>query len=188
MVAGVDEAGRGPLAGAVMAAAVVLSPERPIAGLADSKRLSPSRRAELARLIKARAAAWALASASVDEIQRLNILHASLLAMRRAVKGLRPSPRLVLVDGRHLPELPMAAKAIVRGDASEPAISAASILAKEARDAYMLELDDRYPGYDFARHKGYPTRAHLQALRRLGPCQAHRREFAPVAEILRRGK
>lgn len=184
IVAGVDEAGRGPLAGPVMAAAVVLDPRRPIEGLADSKRLSPDRREALARAIRAQALAWAVACAEVEEIDSINILSASLLAMQRAVAGLALEPSLVLVDGNRAPDLPCQVRAIVKGDASVPAISAASILAKVARDKLMGEMDRRYPGYGFARHKGYPTPAHLEALKRLGPSPIHRRSFAPVKAVL----
>ncbi len=184
IVAGVDEAGRGPLAGPVVAAAVVLDPARPIAGLADSKTLAPQRREALAGEIRARAWAWAIAQAEVDEIDRINILQASLLAMQRAVAGLKLEPELVLVDGNRAPALPCAVRTIVKGDVLEPAISAASILAKVTRDALMREMDCRYPGYGFARHKGYPTPEHLEALRRLGPCPLHRRSFAPVMAVL----
>lgn len=183
-VAGVDEAGRGPLAGPVLAAAVVLDPRRPIAGLDDSKRLSAARREALAALIRERALAWALGRAEVEEIDRLNILVASLLAMRRAVEALAQPPSLVLVDGQHCPPLGCPSRAVVGGDREVPAISAASILAKVARDAEMCELESRFPGYGFALHKGYPTPAHLAALRALGACPVHRRSFAPVAACL----
>ncbi|MBL8259828.1 MAG: ribonuclease HII [Candidatus Competibacteraceae bacterium] len=183
LIAGVDEAGRGPLAGPVTAAAVILDPARPIAGLADSKRLSPIRRERLADEIREKALAWALGWADVAEIDRLNILHAALLAMRRAVCGLGVAPDRALIDGNRCPALPCASRAIVRGDATVPAISAASILAKVARDAAMRELHQRYPQYEFARHKGYPTTAHLEALRLHGPCAEHRRFFAPVAAL-----
>lgn len=184
LVAGVDEAGRGPLAGPVMAAAVILDPGHPIAGLADSKIVAPARREELAAEIRIRALGWAVASASVEEIDRLNILQASLLAMSRAVAALDPAPAQALIDGNQVPRLQCAARAIVRGDATEPAISAASILAKVARDAEMCALDGIHPGYDFARHKGYPTPQHLSALERIGVSPAHRRSFAPVRRLL----
>ena len=184
LIAGVDEAGRGPLAGPVVAAAVILDPARPIAGLADSKQLSAARRERLAVEIRARALAWALGRAEVAEIDRLNILQASLLAMQRAVAALHIAPEKVLVDGNRCPPLACPCQAIVKGDATVPAIGAASILAKVARDAELRELHDRYPQYDFARHKGYPTAAHLDALRRHGPCPEHRRSFAPVAAAL----
>lgn len=184
--AGVDEAGRGPLAGPVVAACVILDPERPIDGLADSKKLSPARREKLAVLIRERALAWSVAEASVEEIDRLNIFHATLLAMRRAVETLGRRPDKVLVDGNRCPELPMPGRAIVGGDALIPSISAASILAKTARDASMLELHALHPGYGFDRHKGYPTVVHVEALQRLGPTPHHRRSFAPVRVALER--
>ena len=184
LIAGVDEVGRGPLAGPVVAAAVILDPTRPIAGLADSKKLSPARREQLSVEIRAKAWAWALGRAEVAEIDRLNILHASLLAMRRAVAALSIAPDQALVDGNRCPKLACPCEAIVKGDATVPVIGAASILAKVARDAELRELHDRYPQYDFARHKGYPTAAHLDALRRHGPCPEHRRSFAPVAALL----
>lgn len=180
LVCGVDEAGRGPLAGPVYAAAVILADPSPVPGLADSKALSARRREQLAGAIRSGALAWAVASASVEEIDRLNILRASLLAMQRAVLQLVPSPQSILVDGLHCPEVPMPARAVVRGDASVPAISAASILAKVARDAVLQELHAAYPDYGFDRHKGYGTALHLAALRRWGPTPAHRRSFAPV--------
>lgn len=184
LIAGVDEVGRGPLAGPVIAAAVILDPARPIAGLADSKKLSPARRERLALDIRANALAWALGRAEVAEIDQLNIFQASLLAMRRAVETLPMTPDRVLVDGKHCPPLACPCTAIVKGDATVPAISAASILAKVTRDAELRELHDRYPRYDFARHKGYPTAIHREALRRFGPCPEHRRSFAPVAAAL----
>jgi len=185
LIAGVDEAGRGPLAGPVIAAAVILDPARSIAGLADSKQLSEIRREQLAGEIRAHALAWALGRASVAEIDRINILQASLLAMRRAVENLSLAPDRVLVDGKQRPSgLVCPCQALVKGDATVPAISAASILAKVARDAELRELHDRYPDYGFARHKGYPTALHREALRRFGPCPEHRRSFAPVAAVL----
>ena len=184
LIAGVDEVGRGPLAGPVVAAAVILDPACPIAGLADSKKLSPARRERLTLDIRANAMAWALGRAEVAEIDRLNIFQASLLAMRRAVEALPMTPDRVLVDGKHCPPLACPCTAIVKGDATVPAISAASILAKVARDAELRELHDRYPHYAFARHKGYPTAIHREALRRYGPCPEHRRSFAPVAAAL----
>lgn len=178
---GVDEAGRGPLAGPVHAAAVILDPARRINGLADSKVLTPERRQVLAERIKARAIAWSVASASVEEIDRLNIFHASMLAMRRAIDGLTCAPEEVLVDGNALPPgLRCAARAVVDGDAKHKPISAASILAKTARDAEMTALHERYPQYGFDRHKGYGTSEHLEALGRLGPCEIHRRSFYAV--------
>jgi ribonuclease HII len=182
LIAGVDEAGRGPLAGPVVAAAVILDPRRPIAGLRDSKLLSATSRDRLAAEVRAHALAWAVARADVAEIDALNILQATLLAMRRAVEALAPVPTEALIDGNHCPALAIPARAIVRGDRTVPAISAASILAKTARDALLVELDARYPGYGFAQHKGYGTPVHLAALERYGPCHAHRRSFAPVAQ------
>jgi ribonuclease HII len=184
LIAGVDEAGRGPLAGPVVAAAVILDPARPIAGLADSKTLSATQRDRLAAEIREKALAWALGRAEAAEIDHINILQATLLAMQRAVAGLSIAPAKVLVDGNRCPALVCPCQAIVRGDASVPAISAASILAKTARDAELCQLHDRYPHYGFARHKGYPTVAHREALRRYGPCPEHRRSFAPVAAAL----
>lgn len=185
IIAGVDEAGRGPLAGPVAAAAVILDAAQPINGLADSKQLSAATREKLAAEIRKRACAWSVAFASVEEIDRLNILQASLLAMQRAVAGLALAPTLVLVDGNRAPILPCTTRAIVRGDATEAAISAASILAKVARDALLDELDGVYPAYGFARHKGYPTPAHLAALAAHGPCSVHRMSFAPVRAACR---
>ncbi len=188
LVCGVDEAGRGPLAGAVYAAAVILDPAQPIAGLADSKTLSARRRERLAEEIQARALACCIAVASVEEIDRLNILQATLLAMKRAVEGLTVAPQQMLVDGLYLPEVTVPGKAIVEGDRLHAEISAASILAKTARDAEMCEWDQKFPQYGFARHKGYGTREHLEALRRLGPCALHRRSFAPVREAESQGR
>lgn len=187
-IAGVDEAGRGPLAGPVVAAAVILDPARPIAGLRDSKQLSAARRERLAPLIRERALAWCVAEASVEEIDTLNILQATLLAMRRAVQGLTRTPELVLVDGNQLPRLDCEARAIVGGDALEPAISAASILAKTMRDAAMAAAEARFPGYGFARHAGYGTAQHLAALEALGATPLHRKSFAPVARVLARAR
>ncbi|MFC4161554.1 ribonuclease HII [Chitinimonas lacunae] len=185
LICGVDEAGRGPLAGAVYAAAVVLGDDHGIAGLADSKALSAQRRETLALAIRERARAWCVALASVEEIEQLNILHATMLAMRRAVEGLAESPGEVLIDGNRVPPgLRVPAQAIVKGDAKVAEISAASILAKVARDQECLTLEARYPGYGFADHKGYPTPAHLEALQRLGPCPEHRRGFGPVKAAL----
>ena len=180
--AGVDEAGRGPLAGPVVAAAVILDPARPIRGLADSKVLTPERREVLAKRIRERARAFAVALAAVDEIDSLNILHASMLAMRRAVEALQVPPEEVLVDGNRCPEVSYKVRAIVGGDASVPSISAASILAKTSRDAMLRDLDREYPLYGFARHKGYATPEHLAALQLHGPCPAHRRTFAPAVQ------
>lgn len=188
LVAGADEAGRGPLAGPVVAAAVILDPRNYPPGLADSKKLTPRRREQLAASIREQALSWAIVPCSVSEIDELNILQASLLAMRRAVEGLAHAPAHVLVDGNQCPTgLACPATAVVGGDALEPAISAASILAKTARDAWMLELHQRYPAYGFDRHKGYPTPAHMAALRAHGACPEHRRSFAPVRAILETG-
>jgi len=184
VVAGVDEAGRGPLAGPVMAAAVVLDDNNPVEGLADSKALSPSRRTELATRIRAQARAWCVASATTEEIDRLNILQASLLAMQRAVLGLGLEPGLALVDGNQKPPLECPMRTVVKGDVLIPAISAASILAKVERDLQMIELDRLYPEYGFAIHKGYPTAAHLSALELHGVSPVHRRSFAPVKRLL----
>ena len=179
-VAGVDEVGRGPLAGPVVAGAVVLDPGRPIAGLRDSKALAPAAREELAAAIRERAVAWALGRAEAEEIDRVNILRASLVAMRRAVERLDVRVRVAYVDGNIAPTLRCATVAVIGGDARVPAISAASILAKVARDAQMSEAAETYPNYGFDSHKGYPTASHLRALARLGPTPLHRRSFAPV--------
>ncbi|MDR2154729.1 MAG: ribonuclease HII [Burkholderiaceae bacterium] len=187
LIAGVDEAGRGPLAGPVVAAAVILEQRQPIEGLADSKKLTARRRDELFDQILDKALCCAIAQASVEEIDRLNILQATLLAMRRAVAGLRLQPAKVLVDGNRLPVLPMRAESLVGGDATVPAISAASILAKVHRDRWCAEIDAAWPQYGFAAHKGYGTAAHLAALRAHGACEHHRRSFAPVAAVLGRG-
>jgi ribonuclease HII len=184
LVAGVDEAGRGPLAGPVVAAAVILDDLQPIKGLADSKLLTPRRREKLFDEIRAKALCCSIAQASVEEIEELNILQATLLAMRRAVDGLRLKPNLVLVDGNRLPLLAMRSEAIVKGDALVAAISAASILAKVQRDRWCVELDLQYPQYGFARHKGYGTTEHLAALRLHGACPQHRKTFRPVLEVL----
>jgi ribonuclease HII len=186
LTAGVDEAGRGPLAGAVYASAVILDPERPIDGLTDSKKLSPKRREALTQTIKSQALAWAIASADVQEIDTLNILQATLLAMQRAVLQLSLAPALVQIDGNRAPVLPMAVQTIIKGDLTVAAISAASILAKTARDASVMQLHELYPDYGFAQHKGYGTALHLERLRALGPTPAHRRSFAPVREWIRR--
>jgi ribonuclease HII len=183
-VCGIDEAGRGPLAGPVTAAAVILDPARRIVGLADSKVLPPERREELAARIRDRAIAWAVAEASVEEIDTLNILQATLLAMRRAVEQLAVAAEYALVDGNQMPRLGIPGRAIVAGDASERCISAASILAKTTRDARMRAADALHPGYGFAQHMGYATPEHLDRLRRLGPCVLHRTSFAPVRERL----
>ncbi len=183
-VCGVDEAGRGPLAGPVFAACVVLNPAYKIEGLADSKKLSGKNRTRLALAIKTHAMAWAVASASVDEIDRLNILQASLLAMQRAVENLAFTPDQVLVDGTHSPHLNFPVRAVIRGDSLVPEISAASILAKTARDAEMLRLHQHFPHYGFDRHKGYPTAAHILALQQHGISSMHRRSFAPVRKLI----
>jgi len=184
LVAGVDEAGRGPLAGPVFAAAVILDDLLPIKGLADSKKLTPKKRELLYEIIKAQALCFCVATASVEEIDQLNILQATLLAMQRAVKGLRLKPSKVLVDGNRLPVLDIRAEAIVKGDATVPSISAASILAKVERDRWCVEVDAQFPNYGFLTHKGYGTQIHLRALQEHGPCVLHRRSFAPVAKLL----
>jgi ribonuclease HII len=185
LTAGLDEAGRGPLAGPVYAAAVILDPLRPIDGLNDSKKLSAARREVLAGQIRQSALAWSIAHATVAEIDALNILQATFLAMRRAVQGLAMRPELALIDGNRIPQgLPCSAKAVVSGDALHPCISAASILAKTARDAWCQQLHASYPGYGFDQHKGYGTAAHLGRLVALGPCPEHRRSFAPVRKAL----
>ena len=184
LVAGVDEAGRGPLAGPVFAAAVILDDLLPIKGLADSKKLTPKKREHLYEIIKAQALCFCVATASVEEIDQLNILQATLLAMQRAVKGLRLKPSKVLVDGNRLPVLDIRAEAIVKGDATVPSISAASILAKVERDRWCAEVDAQFPNYGFLTHKGYGTQVHLRALQEHGPCVLHRRSFAPVAKHL----
>ena len=187
LLAGVDEVGRGPLAGDVVAAAVILDPGAPVSGLRDSKKLSEAQREYLAGEIRTRARAWAIGRASVAEIDDINILQASMLAMHRAVQALATQPEYVLVDGNRLPHWRYASDAVVKGDDRVPAIAAASILAKVQRDAEMVELDHTYPGYGLARHKGYPTRAHIEALQRLGVTAIHRRSFAPVKELLLQG-
>ncbi|MDG2175239.1 MAG: ribonuclease HII [Gammaproteobacteria bacterium] len=184
LIAGVDEAGRGPLAGDVVAAAVILPIDCTIAGLTDSKKLTPKQREKLYPLIRQQAVAFAVARASVDEIDRLNILHASMLAMKRAVTALELSPEFVYVDGNRCPDWQYPSQAVVKGDSRIAAIAAASILAKVERDQEMRELDSRFPGYGLAQHKGYPTKAHLAALQRLGPCEIHRKSFSPVMELL----
>jgi len=185
-VAGVDEAGRGPLAGPVIAAAVILDPENPVTGLKDSKQLTPSRREALYLEITHKAIAWEVGRASVEEIDRLNILQATLLAMQRAVVRLSPPARYVLVDGNQCPRLDCPVEAVVGGDSTIAAISAASIIAKVTRDREMVEMDRCYPGYGLARHKGYPSREHLLALQRLGVTPLHRRSYAPVRKLLRK--
>lgn len=184
LIAGVDEVGRGPLVGAVVTAAVILDPNNPIVGLADSKKLSEKKRLALAAEIKEKALAWALGRAEAEEIDKLNILHATMLAMQRAVKSLKISPHLVLVDGNRVPELDMPAQAIIKGDGKVAEISAASILAKVARDQEMEALDKRFPQYEFAKHKGYPTKVHLEKLAQFGALPQHRRSFAPVRKAI----
>ena len=184
IICGIDEAGRGPLAGPVCAAAVILDPARPIAGLNDSKQLTEKKRDTLAPLIRERALAWAVGWASVEEIDEYNIRQANFLAMKRAFKDLNLTPTHALVDGKDPPPLSCKVTCIIGGDALEPAISAASILAKTARDAVMVDLCAQYPGYGFSQHKGYGSAMHIEALKRLGPSPAHRRTFAPVKEML----
>lgn len=184
LVCGIDEAGRGPLAGTVVAAAVILDPLRPIPGLNDSKKLSEKKRDALAVLIRERAITWAVASASVEEIDRLNILHATMLAMQRAVAGLAVQPTGAMVDGNRCPKLDIPCEAVVKGDGKIASIAAASILAKTVRDAEMLTLHEQYPMYGFDRHMGYPTAAHFQALQEHGASPVHRRSFGPVAKQL----
>jgi len=185
LIAGVDEAGRGPLAGPVYAAAVILDDKKPIRGLADSKKLTALRREKLFDEIRAKALCCSVAEASVEEIDRLNILQATMLAMRRAVEGLRPKPAKVLIDGNRIPVMDVLAEAIVKGDALIPAISAASILAKVSRDRWCAQLHQAYPQYGFAGHKGYGTAEHLAALREHGACPQHRKTFSPVAQVLK---
>lgn len=180
LIAGVDEVGRGPLVGAVVTAAVILDPNNPIQGLADSKKLSEKKRLALAEEIKQKALAWSLGRAEPQEIDELNILHATMLAMQRAVKSLKIQPHFVLVDGNRIPDLAMPAQAIVKGDSLVAEISAASILAKVARDQEMAELDRQFPQYEFAKHKGYPTKVHLEKLAEFGALPQHRRSFSPV--------
>ncbi len=184
LIAGVDEAGRGPLAGPVVAAAVILDPMNPIEGLRDSKKLKPAVREKLAQEIKQKALCWSIAHASVEEIDTLNILQATLLAMKRAILGLKIEPNLILVDGNRLPKMNLRMNAVVKGDDKIPAISAASILAKTTRDAAMVELDARYPEYGFAKHKGYGVKQHIEAIRRCGVLPVHRKSFSPVKEIV----
>ena len=187
LVAGVDEVGRGPLCGPVVTAAVILDPLRPILGLNDSKKLTEARREKLFDEIRDKALAWCIGRAEVEEIDRLNILQATFLAMQRAVEGLHIQPRLALIDGNRCPKLAVPSAPVIQGDAKVPAIAAASILAKVSRDREMAELELIYPGYGLAGHKGYPTPAHLEALRRLGPTPIHRRSFAPVRVLLQGG-
>ena len=184
IIAGIDEVGRGPLAGPVVAAAVILSPEKPVDGLLDSKQLSEASREELDVIIRKNAMAYCIAEASVEEIDELNILHASLLAMKRAVEGLKVKPEHAFIDGNRCPELSVRASAIVKGDQKVPCISAASIIAKVARDRMMVDLDSRYPHFGFAKHKGYPTAFHRQAILEHGVSDCHRLSFKPVREAL----
>ncbi len=184
-IAGVDEAGRGPLAGPVIAAAVILDPNQPISGLKDSKKLSEKKREQLFPLIQKHALAWAIGQATVEEIDQLNILQAALLAMQRAVAALTCLPDLALIDGNRCPLLPCESQAIIAGDQTVPAISAASIIAKVTRDRAMLLLHEQFPQYGFNQHKGYPTSSHLKALNQHGPTPLHRRSFAPVANIIK---
>ena len=184
LVAGVDEVGRGPLCGAVVTAAVILDPARAILGLNDSKKLTEARRELLFDEIREKALSWCIARAEVEEIDQLNILHATMLAMQRAVAGLHITPRLALIDGNRCPQLAVPSAAVVKGDSKVPAIAAASILAKVSRDREMQALDRQYPGYGIAGHKGYPTAVHLEALQRLGPTPVHRRSFGPVRRLL----
>jgi ribonuclease HII len=184
LVAGVDEVGRGPLAGPVIAAAVILDPEKPIEGLTDSKKISEKKRELLSDEIKAKAVSWCIARCEPEEIDELNILQASLLAMQRAVEGLSVKAQHCLVDGNRLPKLDCSAEAIVKGDLTEPAISAASIIAKVSRDGEMVAMEDRYPGYGFAKHKGYPTKEHQQAIQEKGVTAIHRKSFSPVKKQL----
>lgn len=183
-IAGVDEVGRGPLVGAVVTAAVILDPNNPILGLADSKKISEKKRLMLCSEIKEKALSWSIGRAEPHEIDQLNILHATMLAMQRAVAGLSLTPDFVLIDGNRCPALPMPAQAVVKGDSLVAEISAASILAKVTRDQEMADLDQQYPEYGFAQHKGYPTAKHLEQLTRFGPISEHRRSFAPVRNIL----
>jgi len=184
LIAGVDEVGRGPLAGPVVTAAVILHPDKPIAGLADSKALSEKRRELLFDEIKEKALAWAIGRCEVEEIDELNILQATMVAMQRAVAGLSPQPQHALIDGNRCPQLPCSCEFVIKGDSKVAAISAASILAKVTRDREMVELDRQYPGYGLAGHKGYPTKSHIEALQLLGVTPSHRRSFGPVRKVL----
>ena len=187
LVCGVDEAGRGPLAGPVTVAAVILDPNRPIEGLDDSKKLNEAKREALYPVIRERALAWSVIEIGIDEIDSLNILKATLTGMKRAVEALDPAPSMALVDGNRAPDLACEVRTIVQGDSLEPAISAASILAKVSRDRLMLEMHKRYPQYGFDRHKGYPTAEHMRLLEDFGPCEIHRRSFAPVRNAMQQG-
>ena len=182
LVAGVDEVGRGPLAGPVVAAAVILDPEKPIEGLCDSKKLSQKRRLLISENIKLNSLAWAFGRAEVGEIDKINILQASLLAMKRAIEGLKTKPEIVLVDGKYTPDINFKKKGIIKGDALIPVISAASIIAKVERDNEMIELEKKYPGYGFSSHKGYPTRQHIESIIKLGVTDIHRLTFSPVSK------
>lgn len=184
LIAGVDEAGRGPLAGAVYAAAVILDPQRPIEGLADSKTISEKKREQLSVNIKQSALAWAIASASAEEIDNINILQASLLAMKRAIEQLQPVPEKILVDGLYLPDIAIQGEAVIKGDSKHACISAASILAKVARDEELYRLDSIFPDYGFALHKGYPTKLHIEKIQQHGVLPIHRKTFGPVKKIL----
>lgn len=184
LIAGVDEVGRGPLAGPVVTAAVILDPEKPIEGLMDSKKLTEKKREMLAIEIKEKALCYSIARAEFSEIDTLNIFHATLLAMRRAVANLSIKPEMVLVDGKFCPEIPFPCEAVIKGDAKVAAISAASILAKVSRDNEMILMEEQYPGYGFAKHKGYPTKLHIEALQKLGITAIHRRSFKPVQKLL----
>ena len=186
LVCGVDEAGRGPLAGPVTVAAVILDPDRPIKGLDDSKKLNEAKREALYPEIRERALAWSVIEVGIDEIDSLNILKATLTGMKRAVEALDPAPSMALVDGNRAPDLACEVRTIVQGDSLEPAISAASILAKVSRDRLMLEMHKRYPQYGFDRHKGYPTAEHMRLLEKFGPCEIHRRSFAPVQNAMQK--
>lgn len=184
LLAGVDEVGRGPLAGPVVAAAVILDPEKPIAGLNDSKKITPKKRELMSAEIKSKALVWSLGRAEVEEIDEINILKASLLAMKRAIESLRIEPKLVAVDGQYTPDVVCEKIAIIKGDSLVPAISAASIIAKVARDNEMIAFEETYPGYGFSSHKGYPTKQHIESLEKLGITEIHRRSFAPVAKYI----
>ena len=184
IIAGVDEAGRGPLAGPVVSAAVILDPNYKLVGLNDSKKLSVIKRKALSDEIKTHSKAWSIGIATVEEIDDLNILGATLLSMKRAIKDLSGVPEKVIVDGQYTPEIDVPCEAIIRGDTTEESIMAASILAKVERDIIMFELDKKYPNYRFAKHKGYPTKVHLQALREFGPCDQHRKSFKPIKDLL----
>lgn len=184
LIAGVDEVGRGPLAGPVVAAAVILDPDQPIEGLADSKKLSEAKREQLSIEIRKKALAWSIARADIEEIDRINILQASLLAMKRAVESLSRQPTLALIDGNKLPDLNCQMEAIIKGDSKEACISAASIIAKVSRDQEMVAMEELYPGYGFAKHKGYPTKQHRDAIQELGITPIHRKSYAPIQRLL----